>query len=198
MTRKRVYNTIVFVFIGCVLGVVVKYWSFLTFNFEVNVFDVLTLIITVFLAWWVTTKLEKDSTAERFEKDILIEKLKVMEGVMENIKQKATETEIVPLSDVIALINKFDVLSHRVLDSIENRYKSLVKVEVDYRKDLDELDDLCSNDKSETFPDNSIVMEEKDGISTCIYSKDRVDAIDQKSSDIINKLFNLQLLLNKA
>lgn len=198
MTSKQVYRILFFLITGGLVGIIVKHWHLFTFDFEVSVFDVLTLVVTAFLAWWVAKKLERDSAVERCEKDILIEKLKIMEGLVENVGQKTSITGIVQLTDVIALIDKFDKLSNRVTNSIDQRYSKLISSDVDYHSDIELLDNLCSNDSLEGFPSNSIVMDEKDGVSTCIYSQERRDAIEQKVLDIIDKLFSLQLLLNRA
>jgi len=198
MTKKQVYNTLILFLFGCFVGSVIRYWHQLTFDFQIRVFDVFALIVTVFLAWWVTEKLEKDSAVERCEKDILIEKLKVMEGIIESIEQKSTQTELVQLSDVNALIGKFDILSNRVAMSIENRYPSIINKDVDYREEFEFLDNMCTNDQTEGFEPGSIVMDEHDGISTCIYSQERRDTIDETASGILDKIFNLQLLLNRA
>ena len=200
MTRKKVYNILVFLLAGTIIGLVFKYYKSFTFDFEISVFDVFALIVTVFLAWWVAEKLEKDTAVERCEKDILIEKIRLMEELIEKIKQKAIEAELVQLSDVNALINQFDVLSPRVAGSIEERYADLFSSnskENDYRDDMEELDNLCTNDKIETMP-NSMVMEERDGKSVCIYNDERRDEIEAKASKLSDKLFNLQLLLNRA
>lgn len=198
MTRKQVYNILVFLFFGGVFGLLIKYWHLFTFNFEVSVFDVIALISTVILAWWVAKKLERDSAVERCEKDILIEKLKQMEGLVENVGQKTSVPGIVQLTDVIASIDKFDKLSNRVLETIEQRFSNIINPNVDYRSDFEFLDNLCSNDQVEGFADNSIVMDEDDGVSTCIYSQERRDAIEQKTLEIIDRLFKLQLLMNRA
>ena len=198
MDKKKVYNIIVFLLAGIILGIIIKYWSSLSFDFEISVFDVFTLIVTAFLAWWVAEKLEKGSTMERCEKDILIEKIKMMDNFIESIQNKIVSSEAVPLSDVNELIHKFDILSTRVSGVIEQRYSSLFEDEHnDYRNDLDGLDDLCTNDELEGMP-NSISIEDRDGISTCTYTMSRKEAIDDVTSSISDKLFALQILLNRA
>lgn len=198
MNRKKVYNIAAFLFAGIILGVIIKYWSSLSFDFKISVFDVFTLIVTAFLAWWVAEKLEKGSTMERCEKDILIEKIKTMDYFIDSIQTKIVSGEAVPLSDVNELIHKFDILSTRVSGVIEQRYNSLFEDERnDYRNDLENLDDLCTNDNLDEMPD-SIRIEERDGVSTCTYTIPRKEAIDDITSNISDKLFALQILLNRA
>ncbi len=63
--KKQAYNALAFIFIGVGIGLLVKYFNQLTFNFEVSVFDMFALCVTVVLVGWVAAKLEKDSDKER-------------------------------------------------------------------------------------------------------------------------------------
>ena len=121
-----------------------------------------------------------------------------MDDFIESIQTKIVSSETVPLSDVNELIHKFDILSSRVSGVIEQRYSSLFEDEhSDYRNDLDSLDDLCANDNLDNMPD-SIRIEERGGVSTCTYTMPRKEAIDDITSNISDKLFALQILLNRA
>lgn len=196
MTKKRVYNLLVALFVGSIIGVTIKYFSHFTFDFEISVFDFFQLVVTVFLAWWVAEKLEKDSTIERCEKDILIEKIKAMDGIVADLRQMVLSSDIVPLTDVNRLIGSFDEVSNRVIDTLEHNYNTILSdVENDYRNDIDALDNLCTNDEQD--PD-SIAVEERDGKSICIYEAVRLNSILSSASGIQDKLFRLQLLLNRA
>ena len=62
MTKKKLYNLLVALAVGIIAGLFIKYFRLFSFDFEVSVFDFFQLIVTVFLAWWVAEKLEKDST----------------------------------------------------------------------------------------------------------------------------------------
>lgn len=197
MIRKKEYNIIACFIVGVFFGLIVKYVDLFSFDFEISVFDAFQLAVTAFLACWVVVKLEKDSAIERCEKDILIEKLKVLEDIISHLKTMALG-DIVPLSDVVTQIGACDILSNRVLTTIQKRYPSLLSnQDNDYRTDMTDLDDLFTNDQIESMP-NSILIDDQNGIATCVYTPPRLDAIVSKLSDISNKLFNLQILLNRA
>lgn len=73
---------------------------------------------------------------------------------------------------------------------------------------LDAVALLLSNQKLEIkdhsryFDDeqdpDSIAVEDRNGVSSCIYAAERLNSILGSASDIQDKLFNLQLLLNRA
>jgi hypothetical protein len=171
----------------------------ITFDFEISFFDVVALAISAGLAIYVAGRLEKDTNAERCEKDILIGKLKSLEDIIGTIMKKASDSEIVQLSEIIALIGDFDQLSDRVIKEFQRlKYIYLITNRSDFRADFGVLDSLCTDDRFDDWPSDSIVMDENDSFSTCIYSLDRRSAIQEKASEISDKLFSLQLLLNRA
>ena len=196
MTRKRIYNLAFFLAIGVIFGLLIKYFTHFTWDFKVSAFDAFQLIVTAFLAWWVAEKLEKDSTIERCEKDILIEKIKAMDGIVAALRKIVLSSDIVPLTDVNRLIGSFDEVSNRVLETLEHNYSTILSdAENDYRDDIEALDNLCTNDGQD--PD-SIAVEERDDKSICIYEAERLNSILSSASGIQDKLFRLQLLLNRA
>lgn len=196
MTRKRIYNLAFFLAIGIIFGLLIKYFTHFTWDFKVSAFDAFQLIVTAFLAWWVAEKLEKDSAQERSEKDILIEKLKVMDEIVGELKRIVLSKDIVPLTDVSRLIGNFDEISHRVVETLEKNYASIFSSEENkYIVDLNILDILCSDDN---YRPNEIVLEERDNALTCMYSPARLNDILGTASVIQDKLFKLQLLLNRA
>lgn len=196
MTRKRIYNLAFFLAIGVIFGLLIKYFNHFTWDFEVSAFDAFQLIVTAFLAWWVAEKLEKDSAQERNEKDILIEKLKVMDEAVGELKRIILSKDIVPLTDVNRLIGNFDEISHRVVETLKNNYSSILSSEENkYITDLNLLDTLCSDDN---YRPHEIAIEERDNALACMYSPARLNDILGTASIIQDKLFKLQLLLNRA
>lgn len=196
MTRKRIYNLAFFLAIGVLFGLLIKYFNRFAWNFEVSAFDAFQLIVTAFLAWWVAEKLEKDSAQERSEKDILIEKMKIMDDTIGELKKIVLSKEIVPLTDVSRLIGNFDEISHRVVETLENNYASILSSEDNkYNTDLNLLDALCSDDN---YRPQEIAIENRDNALACIYSSARLNDILGTASVIQDKLFKLQLLLNRA
>ena len=195
MTRKTAYNSLVFLFAGGVIGVLVKHWPLFTFNFEVSVLDVLALIVTVFLAWWVAEKLEKDSDKERCEKDIIIEKLKAVDELVAKLSEKVSDSEIVSLTSIVAIIGNIDALSTRICNQIRTRYSAMVRdhARLFYEDELTELDNLCTDDA-----DGEMVSESRDNSSVCLYSENRKADINNCATRLSDKIFNLEILINRA
>lgn len=193
--KKQAYNALAFIFIGVGIGLLVKYFNQLTFNFEVSVFDMFALCVTVILAWWVAEKLEKDSDRERCEKDIIIEKLKSMDELIVKLNEKIESNTIMPLTMVTSFINSIDAHSTRIMEQIRNHYPSVINdhQDADYTNELNQLDDLCTNDA-----DGGMVSGIDNDVSVCIYSPERVEDIGVYSNLLSDKIFNLEILVNRA
>lgn len=193
--KKRAYNILVFLIIGAALGLFVKYVKQLTFDFEVSVFDLFALGITAALAWWVAEKLEKDSDKERCEKDIIIEKLRSMDSLIVTLNDKIEENDIVSLTSVTSLIGSIDAHSTRITEQIRNHYPKVLQdnKEADYAEELNNLDELCTDDT-----DGGMVSSIDNGISVCIYTPERKEDISTYSNLLSDKIFNLEILVNRA
>ena len=119
-----------------------------------------------------------------------------MDIIISDLRATVLSSDIVPLTDVNRLIGSFDEVSHRVIETLESNYRTiLADSDNDYREDLESLDRLCSDDEQD--PD-SIAVDERNGVSSCIYAAERLNSILSSASDIQDKLFKLQLLLNRA
>lgn len=195
ISKKKVYNVLALIIVGIVIGLFIRYFKLLTFNFEVSVFDVFTLIVTAILAWWVAEKLEKDSDKERCEKDIIIEKLKSMDGLIEKLNSKVDEDDLVVLTSVTSIIDSIDAHSLRIMEQIRKHYPSVLEdnEDVDYSTELDRLDDLCTNDE-----DGGMESLVEDGLSVCQYTPERKEDISSCSNQLSDKIFNLEILVNRA
>lgn len=195
ISKKKVYNVLAFVAVGIVLGLIIKYFNMLTFNFEVSVFDLFALLVTIAIAWWVAEKLEKDSDKERCEKDIIIEKLKSMDGIVEKLNNKIEDEDMVILTSVTSLIDSIDAHSLRILEQIRKHYPAVLNdnEDVNYTEELDQLDNLCTNDADGGM--ESLI----DGdLSVCQYTSERKDEINSCTNQLSDKIFNLEILVNRA
>lgn len=191
--KKVIYNIVAFCGIGVVLGLVIKYWRMLTFNFEVSAFDSLSLVVTVMIAWWVAQKLERDTSQERCEKDIIIEKLKMLDGLIESLNHKIVDEENVLLSSVTSIINSIDAHTNRIREQIKNHYPSVLNSDVDFIDELNQLDDFCTNDEGDGI--ESIIV---DGNTVNRYTSDRKNIISSYANSLSDKIFNLEILVNRA
>lgn len=193
--RKKAYNIFVFLVIGGIVGLIIKHWKYVTFNFEISAFECIALLVTVVLAWWVAEKLEKDSDKERNEKDILIDKLKYLDEQIGKLDEIAICADIVPLSKVITIIGNLFTVTNHIEEVIKERYPEVFNNNPDasYLPDLDSLDFVCTDDA-----DGGMVSEYRDNESICIYSEDRKTDIISYSVVISEKIFVLQILINRA
>lgn len=194
MIRKRIiYNILAFLGIGVTIGLFLKIYKMLSFNYEVSIFEVFALVVTVILAWWVAEKLEKDSDKERCEKDIIIEKLKSMDGLVEKLTNEISDEDLVTLTSVTSIIGSIDAHSLRITEQIKAHYPTVLNQNVDYSAELNLLDDLCTNDE-----DGGMECVIDGGLSVCQYTSERKEEIGSCANLLSDKIFNLEILVNRA
>lgn len=193
--KKRAYNILAFLIFGVALGLFIKYAKQLTFDFEVPVFDLFALGVTATLAWWVAEKLEKDSDKERCEKDIIIEKLRSMDSLIVKLNDIIEENDIVSLTSITSIIGSIDAHSTRIVEQIKSHYPEVLQdnEKADYSEELNSLDELCTDDT-----DGGMVSDINNGISVCIYTPERKEDISTYSNLLSDKIFNLEILVNRA
>lgn len=191
--KKVIYNIGAFFAIGVVIVLVIKYCQMLTFNFEVSAFDMFSLVVTIMIAWWVAQKLERDTSQERCEKDIIIEKLKMLDELIERLNHKIVDEDNVLLSSVTSIINSIDAHTNRIREQIKNHYPSVLNSDVDFIDELNQLDDFCTNDEGDGI--ESIIVE---GNTVNRYTSDRKNIISSYANSLSDKIFNLEILVNRA
>lgn len=85
---KNIILGILFFIIGFYSSILIKKWTVLTINeeinFEINPFEILTLSITIFLAIYVTRILSKKNDLEKNEKELLINYLTEFKNLTNN------------------------------------------------------------------------------------------------------------------
>ena len=152
-----------------------------------------SLVVTIMIAWWVAQKLERDTSQERCEKDIIIEKLKMLDELIERLNHKIVDEDNVLLSSVTSIINSIDAHTNRIREQIKNHYPSVLNSDVDFIDELNQLDDFCTNDEGDGI--ESIIVE---GNTVNRYTSDRKNIISSYANSLSDKIFNLEILVNRA
>lgn len=177
------------------LIVIIKYWSEIDFNFKIPVIDVISLGITIFLAWWVADKIEKGRTEERFEKQLIIDKLNELDSCLKEFKDWIDRNNYFLESLIVGKLTEYRSIASNISDALKENYETISE---DYKgnKSLPErltvLKQLCT-----LIPrhqqDIEIVLSEGE----YYYNSDRVDKIDKLINLIRQEIFQLQLRINK-
>ncbi len=192
---KCIVLCVLFFLAGFAIIVIIKNWNQLDFDFKVPVVDVLTLGLTVFLAWWVAGKLERDQSEERFEKELLIKKYEELDNQLTEFKKwiDGDGTFLATLMD--GTLTELRKLAYRIETELRNRYKkesSKVLRNGSLPVELTTLKRLCTLIPETNNSDDIILVDEE-----YCYGADRLQQIDAVILRIRDTILRQELLLNR-
>jgi len=174
--------------------VIVRNWGQLDFDFKVPVVDVLTLGLTVFLAWWVAGKLEKDQSEERFEKELLIKKYDELDNQLVDFKKWVDGNGTFLASLMDSTLTELRRLAFRIEKELCDRYKESSKMIIigSLQEKLTALKRLCTLIPENNNTDEILLMDDE-----YCYGAERLQQIDDEIFKIREIILRHELLLNK-
>lgn len=139
MTRYLL--ALVLVAVGVAVGIAIGHYIFLPLDDKINIIDLTTFLVTVFLAIYIPAFLDKQMQNSRYEKDVIIRKIESLQSSFKEINKLVTECvqkSVVSQSNCNLIINSFV--------SISNELESIITlIEYCHAKKLDnELTELKS------------------------------------------------------
>ncbi len=186
---------IFFLILGILLDKWVQNWSFIILKFEVDVFagvtTLLSIGVTLMVAYWVTTVLEKRNTDKRTEKDIIIKHIDLMYPIIEEARDKVRLGKInyshAASTSKRILTNISTVVVCMVKASLEtiDNHETFIQAEVFMLRDL--MTNTVPNDL------NLVVINGEINISS-----DRQLLIEMQMDKVRNEIFKLELSINNA
>ncbi len=194
-TINNIVLCLLFFLAGFAAIVIVRNWGQLDFDFKVPVVDVLTLGLTVFLAWWVAGKLERDQSEERFEKELLIKKYDELDSQIVDFKKWVDGNGTFLASIMDGTLTELRKLSTRIENELRDRYKNGCNKVIEIGslpKELTDLKKLCTFIPENNNTDDILMMDNE-----YCYGADRLQQIDDKIFIIRDIILRHELLLNK-
>ncbi len=165
-----------------------------SFSSKIELFDLISLIVTVILAIYVATSLERRVQDDRIEKELHIEQINKIEQSLREIED-ILRGENIQYNDVISRISKIRIKKNNIFSALQEclpRHNSSIKEKVNsITQTIDSLKRLLTDTSVDSGPD--VVM--KDGILT--YSLTRVSDINNAICGLENDLYRLKIILNR-
>lgn len=133
---------LILVGVGVAIGIAIKYYfPTLPLEEKINIVDLATLLVTIFLAIYIPAFLDKQMQNKRYEKDVIIRKIETLQCSFKEVNKLVTECvqkNAVSQSNCHLIINCFT--------SISNELESVITlVEHCHNKKLDkELTELIN------------------------------------------------------
>lgn len=165
-----------------------------SFSSKIELFDLISLIVTVILAIYVATSLERRVQDDRIEKELHIEQINKIEQSLREIED-ILRGENIQYNDVISRISKIRIKKNNIFSALQEclpEHNSSIKEKVNsITQTIDSLKRLLTDTSVDSGPD--VVM--KDGILT--YSLTRVSDINNAICGLENDLYRLKIILNR-
>lgn len=117
--------------LGWVLGQYIENIAFFTYSYEISLIDVISLIVTAFMAWYVSRILEKNIQDKRTEKDLILSKIDEVDQAINSLILLNSSESTVSYVKVVHILTKSRKWSVRFWNIIDQKYKGLSNKEKD-------------------------------------------------------------------
>lgn len=196
LLNNRVFYlwSIVILIIGIAIGLPFSIHG-IAFCWKVELFDLITLIITIFLAVYVATSLERRVQDDRIEKELHIEQIGQIERLLSDV-ETFLRTDNIRYNDIISRISKIRIKKNSISIALQEcmpEQCAAMKEKTDsITQTIDALKRLLTDTSVESSDD--VVM--KDGLLT--YSTTRISDINNAICSLENDLYRLKIILNRS
>jgi hypothetical protein len=188
-------TAVFFFFFGVLFDKWVKNWAFLTLKAEIDIFSAITSLISIFLtlavAFWVTMVLEKRTNDQRTQKDIIIRHTGLLFSILEDLRTKVRLGSIEYLL-AASWIKRLNVnTSFIVVELVKASIDDGTAHEILIQDELSVLKVMMTNSVAND-PDLRIV----NGIISI--SEPRRILIEGQLDKVLNEFFKFELTINKS
>ena len=162
---------------------------------EIPIFDIVTLLVTILLAYYVAHIIERDVQNSQLGKQMYLDRLHQNEEILTSLNDYVQEERIL-LSKINNLLHRYRSRQTSIHKALTEKSKQeLFKPEIDViANDTKDLKRLLTDTPIDTSDQSNITI--RDGIVT--YSKQRVIEITTCISRIDNMLFDLKHKINSS
>lgn len=167
-----------------------------SFSFTIELIDIITIIVTIFLAIYITGALERRVQDDRIEKELHIALIERLEKSLTEIEDEI-KSENIKYKYIVSTVSKFRIKKNNLKKSLEDTFPQSSKI---LSSEIDNISILIESLKrllteSSIDPNENKEAVVSDNIVT--YSPSRLTSIDKKINELENKLFRLKIQLNR-
>lgn len=196
-----IFYTAFVLVIGILIGKTIQRWPVIKIKTEVDTigatFSLVSLGVTLAVAYWVASILESKKEANRAEKDLIIKRINDVYGLIEDTSVKVAGQEIA-LTVAISNIKRISVSIRAIIEAVKTTKITLEDLhQTNIIATISELKDLMTNTppiREEHLAD--LPIEIREGIIHM--SIDRRLQIGAEFDKLKGLIFNLELSINKG
>ncbi|SHF41216.1 hypothetical protein [Dysgonomonas macrotermitis] len=174
------------VLIGVVVGIAIRHYYNLPIAEAINIVDLATLVVTVFLAVYIPEVLDQKLQVKRDKKDLIEKRVEELQALYRKINLIVQNEEKMVSRDFLIIRNTLDVLQHK-LDTIVTllTYSNL---HVSFASDIAKIKELTEKHKRLLYSDR--MEDEGFSYSETVEKEEELlyNKIDQTTSLLVFKL----------
>ncbi len=196
--QKKIHNLIpilTLISIGWCSGQYFENFSLFAYSTEIELMDVITLAVTVFIAWYVAQILQKRGQDERFEKELIIARIDDVDNALIKLSAICFSKDPVRYDEVTHILSNTRKWTKRFRQIIEERYNTLHEKEenrfVSVSRKIIEVNRLCTYTPPAGIDDDIQISN-----GTIIYTSQRCLQIDAVLESIRDELLQLKIIVN--
>lgn len=195
---RNIVKPILFIIVGIIIGFVLtklRYSESVTISSEISLFDVISLLVTVLLAFYVAQILERDVQNTQVGKQMYIAKIEQNESVLSSLNDYIGE-DVILLSRINNILHRYRTIQNTIHTALKHKSKrGKFKGDCEaIENEAKELNKLLTMTPIDCSDQSNITIRE--GIIT--YSTNRITEITTCLLRIDNLLFELKHKINNA
>lgn len=163
-------------------------------RWKVELFDVISLFVTILLAIYVATSLERRVQDDRIEKELHIEQIRQIEQIISEI-ENILRSDNIKYNDIISRISKIRIKKNNVFGALQECLPDKISSFKDKTDSITQTIDSLKRLLTHTSVDNKTDVVMKKGILS--YSPTRISDINNTICVLENELYRLKISLNR-
>lgn len=187
-----IYSGIILL-LGIAIGIPFTIEGF-SFSWKIELFDVISLIVTIFLAIYVATALERRVQDDRIEKELHIEQINQIERILNEI-ENLLRNENVPYDNINSRISKIRIKKNNIVRALKECLPEETASLNDKTNNITQRIDALKRLLTDTSVNNRKDVVMKGGVVK--YSKKRLSDINNAICGLENDLYRLKITLNR-
>ena len=199
MNKNRGYEWVCFLivfFLGCCFGKLLNCGYFIL-DKELSIIEAISLFASVGCALYIAKTIEKERESQRFEKDVFIEQLVLVEKPLLTLEEKIRNVST--YNDIIYSFTTSKKKSHKLFERMdayldETRKKKIIEYKKSISSKLKELKPLLTDTPISQVGTPDITMKK----GNIHYSQKRQTEIREKLEFLFDDFFAIKILINRG
>ena len=164
-------------------------------SWKIELFDLISLIVTILLAIYVAISLERRVQDDRVEKELHIEQINQIEQIINEL-ESILRSDDIQYQDIISRISKIRIKKNNIVNAIKDCLPELSAIIKDRTDSITRSIDSLKRLLTETSVDNNTDVVMVNGILT--YSSNRISDISNSIYALENELYRLKIIINRT